>query len=181
MAFNINEFTGNMPFGGARPSLFEVTMTNPINAGAVERFRFVCRVAQIPATTLTPITTNYFGRPVKFAGNRTYEDWTVTIINDEDFSVRSTLEEWVQAINGTTSNQSAVFNTVYKSQAQVTHYGKAGDILRTYDFVGMFPTNIAAIDLDWSNTDAIEEYTATFSIDYWTTQSGGLAPGAAIN
>lgn len=180
MAFNINEFTGNLPFGGARPSLFEVTMTNPINSGADEQFRFMCRVAQIPATTLTAITTNYFGRPVKFAGNRTYEDWTVTIINDETFAVRSTLEEWAQAINGTTSNQSSVFNNVYKSQAQVTHFGKAGNILRQYDFVGMFPTSIAAIDLDWGNVDAIEEYQATFSIDYWTTNSGFGAPGAAI-
>ena len=177
MPFNITEFQGNLPFGGARPSLFEVTMTNPINASADDRFRFVCRVAQVPASILTPITTNYFGRPIKFAGNRTYEDWTVTIINDEDFSVRSTLEEWMNNINATVDNVSQVFNTVYKSQA---HFGKAGDILRQYDFVGLFPTNIAAIDLDWSNTDALEEYTATFSIDYWTTNSGGNAPGAAI-
>ena len=83
-------------------------------------------------------------------------------------------------INATVDNVSQVFNTVYKSQAQVTHFGKAGDILRQYDFVGLFPTNIAAIDLDWSNADALEEYTATFSIDYWTTNSGGNAPGAAI-
>ena len=180
MPFNITEFQGNLPFGGARPSLYEVTMTNPINASADDRFRFVCRVAQVPASILTPITTNYFGRPIKFAGNRTYEDWTVTILNDEDFSVRSTLEEWMNNINATVDNVSQVFNTVYKSQAQVTHFGKAGDILRQYDFVGLFPTNIAAIDLDWSNADALEEYTATFSIDYWTTNSGGNAPGAAI-
>ena len=83
-------------------------------------------------------------------------------------------------INSTVGNVSQVFNTVYKSQAQVTHFGKAGDILRQYDFVGLFPTNIAAIDLDWSNTDALEEYTATFSIDYWTTNSGFNAPGSAI-
>ena len=180
MAFNITEFTSNLQFGGARPSLFEVNMTNPINTAADNRFRFSCRVAQIPATTVTPITTQYFGRPIKFAANRTYEDWSVTIINDEDFSVRSTLEEWCEAINGTHSNLSSAFSNTYKSQAEVIHYGKIGDVLRKYTIQGMWPTNIAAIDLDWSNADVIEEYTVTFSLDHWSTDSGFRAPGAAI-
>ena len=183
MAFNINEFTGNLAMGGARPSLFEVLLTNPVNTAADARMRFSCRVAQIPATTITPITTQYFGRPIKFAANRTYEDWTVTIINDEDFGIRSTLEEWCDKINGTLSNKSdlgTVFAQGYKSQAEVIHYGKTGDILRKYTVQGMWPTNIAAIDLDWSNADVIEEYTVTFSIDHWSTDSGYHAPGAAI-
>ena len=182
MAFNINEFTANLGMGGARPSLFEVLLTNPVNSGADARFRFLCRVAQIPATTVTPITTQYFGRPIKFAANRTYEDWSVTIINDEDFSVRSTLEEWCEHINGTISNKSSGFalGQAYKSQAEVIHYGKTGNILRKYTIQGLWPTNIAAIDLDWSNADVIEEYTVTFSLDHWSTDSGFQAPGLTI-
>lgn len=180
MPFNVNEFQGQMIGGGARPSLFEFNMTNPFNASADEKVRFMCRVAQIPATTLTPISVNYFGRPVKFAGNRTFEPISVTIINDEDFSIRSTLEEWVQNINSTQGNirLAAANPEAYKSQATVTHYGKQGNILREYKFVGMFPSTIAAIDLDWGNTDAIEEYSVTFEYDYFTVDNGNVFAAA---
>jgi hypothetical protein len=180
MAFNVTEFQGQMEFGGARPSLFEVNITNPFNGAADDKVRFMCRVAQIPGTTLAPITVNYFGRPIKFAGNRTYEDWTVTVINDEDFAVRAGLEEWVQNINSTQGNLrlTGANPEAYKSQASVIHYGKQGDILREYKFVGIFPTTIAPIELDWSSTDTIEEYTITWTYDYFTVDTassfGGL-------
>jgi len=182
MAFNINEFQGAMTGGGARPSLFEVTMTNPFNSAADEKFRFMCRAAQIPATSIASIAVPYFGRPVKFAGNRTYEDWTVTIINDEDFSIRSGMEEWAQNINSTQGNLrlTGANPEAYKSQAQVIHYGKQGNILREYKFVGLFPTNIAAIELDWTNADAIEEYQVTLTYDYFTVDVASSF-GAAIN
>ena len=180
MAFSVQEFQGQMEFGGARPSLFEVNITNPFNGAADDKVRFMCKAAQIPATTLNPITVNYFGRPIKFAGNRTYEDWTVTMINDEDFAVRAGLEEWVQSINSTQGNLrlTGANPEAYKSQASVIHFGKQGNVIREYKFVGMFPTSIAAIELAWETTDAIEEYAVTWSYDYFTvdvaTSFGGL-------
>jgi len=173
MPFNINEFQGQMTGGGARPSLFEVNLTNPFNSSADDKVRFMCRASQIPATSITPISVSYFGRPIKFAGNRVFEDWQVTIINDEDFSIRSTLEEWVQNINSTKGNLrlTGASPEAYKSQASVIHYGKQGNILREYTFVGMFPVNIAAIDLDWNNGDQIEEYSTVFTYDYFTVDN----------
>lgn len=182
MAFNINEFQGAMTGGGARPSLFEVTMTNPFNSASDDKFRFMCRAAQIPGTNVTPINVLYFGRAVKFAGNRTFEDWTTTIINDEDFAVRAGLEEWVQNINSTEGNVrlTGANPEAYKSQAQVRHYGKEGGVLREYKFVGLFPTVVSPIDLDWTATDAIEEYQVTWTYDYFTVDTASSF-GIAIN
>jgi len=180
MAFSVQEFQGQMEFGGARPSLSEVNITNPFNSAADEKVRFMAKAAQIPGTTLTPITVNYFGRPVKFAGNRTYEDWTVTVINDEDFSIRAGLEEWAQNINSTQGNLrlTGANPEAYKSQGQVIHYGKQGNVIREYKFVGLFPTAISPIELSWDTADAIEEYTVTWTYDFFTvdvaSSFGGL-------
>jgi len=180
MAFSVQEFQGQMEFGGARPSLFEVNITNPFNSAADDKVRFMAKAAQIPGTALTPIAVNYFGRPVKFAGNRTYEDWTVTVINDEDFSIRAGLEEWAQNINSTQGNLrlTGANPEAYKSQGQVIHYGKQGNVIREYKFVGLFPTVISPIELSWDAADAIEEYTVTWTYDFFTvdvaSSFGGL-------
>ena len=89
MAFNVNLFQGAMKLGGARPSLFQVNITNPANGVADIQTPFMVKAAQIPAGTIGNIAVNYFGRPVNFAGNRTFEEWTVTILNDEDFQIRN--------------------------------------------------------------------------------------------
>ena len=173
MSFNINEFQSQLQYGGARPSLFEVNLTNPFNSSADDKVRFMCRAATLPGTTINPITMNYFGRPLKLAGNRTYEDWSPTIINDEDFAVRSTLEEWVQNINSTQGNVrlTSANPEAYKSQGSVIQYGKQNNVLREYKFIGIFPTIIAPIDLDWSAGDTIEEFQVTFSYDYFTVDN----------
>ena len=80
MAFNINEIKSQLALGGARPSLFQVTLTNPVNAAADLKFPFMCRAAQMPASTLGTIEVPYFGRKVKIAGDRTFAEWTVTLI-----------------------------------------------------------------------------------------------------
>ena len=88
MAFNINEIKSQLALGGARPSLFQVTLTNPVNAAADLKFPFMCRAAQMPASTLGLIEVPYFGRKIKIAGDRTFAEWTVTCINDEDMIIR---------------------------------------------------------------------------------------------
>ena len=172
MAFSVTEFQGQMQYGGARPSLFEVNISNPFNSSADDKIRFMCRTAQIPASTVVVIPVSYFGRPVKFAGNRTFAPWTVTIINDEDFAIRSTLEEWHQQINSVQGNVrlSGAGPEAYKSQGSVIHYGKQGNILREYKFVNIFPSSIAEIVLDWSN-EGIEEFQVQFEYDYFTVDN----------
>jgi hypothetical protein len=180
MAFNVNEFAGALKAGGARPSLFQVQITNPINGVADAQVPFLCKAAQIPESSVSAVDVPYFGRNIKLAGTRTFAEWSPTIINDEDFSIRNAMEQWSNAINsfqGNINNAGGTAPSLYKANAQVTQYSKTGEILRVYDFVGIFPTTVAAIDLGWENGDAIEEFQITFAYDYWQV-SGGVTGNA---
>ena len=170
MAFNINEIKSQLALGGTRPSLFQVTLTNPVNAAADLHFPFMCRAAQMPASTLGMIEVPYFGRKIKIAGDRTFAEWTVTLINDEDMIIRNAMEEWSNNINshlGNLRSFGTASPTLYKANATVTHFGKTGLPLRSYTFNGLFPTEVSPIDLDWNTTDTLEEFTVTFQYDHW--------------
>jgi hypothetical protein len=174
MAFNVAEFRSQMVGDGARPNLFQVTLTFPTVAtgGSVagQKVTFMAKAAQLPGSTIGTVPVYYFGRELKFAGNRTFTDWTLQIINDEDFAIRNSLESWMNAINSHSSNvrnASAGTPTGYTVDASVAQYSKTGDVLKTYKFVGLFPLDIAPIDLDWQSNDSIEEYSATFAYQWW--------------
>jgi hypothetical protein len=174
MAFNINDMRSGLALGGAKPSLFQVQISNPVTSLADLKAPFMIRAAALPASTLTPIEVPYFGRKIKVAGDRTFDPWTVTVINDEDFLVRNAMEQWMNSINSHTGNLRLA--TSYKAQATITQYGKSGNVLRVYKFHGLFPTESTAIAMDWE-TDAIETFDVTFQYDYWTVSGGvtGLA------
>ena len=174
MAFNVAEFRSNMIGDGARPNLFQVTLTFPTVASngvaAGQKATFMAKAAQLPGSTVGTVPVYYFGRELKFAGNRTFTDWTLQIINDEDFTVRNSLESWMNAINSHSSNVRAAgaANPLgYTVDAEVTQFGKTGDALKTYKFVGLYPLDLAPIDLDWGSNDTIEEYAATFAYQWW--------------
>lgn len=174
MAFNVAEFRANMIGDGARPNLFSVSLNFPTIATngtvASQKTTFMAKAAQLPGSTVGTVTVPYFGRELKFAGNRTFTDWTLTIINDEDFLIRNSIESWMNAINSHASNvrnAAAVSSTGYSVDAKVTQYGKADKVLKEYNFVGMFPVDLAPIDLNWGSNDEIEEYTTTFAFQYW--------------
>ena len=177
MAFNVAEFRANMIGDGARPNLFEVSMPFPAFSApgnAQTTLTFMCKTAQLPGATIGVVPVQYFGRELKFAGNRTFTDWTLQIINDEDFAIRNSLESWMNAINSHTTNVrngSAVNPSGYTVDAVVTQYGKAGNELKSYKFVGVFPLDVAPIDLDWGSNDVIEEYSATFAFQYWESNT----------
>jgi hypothetical protein len=174
MAFNVAEFRSQMVGDGARPNLFQVTLTFPAVAtgGSVagQKVSFMAKTAQLPGSTVGTVPVYYFGRELKFAGNRTFTDWTLQIINDEDFAIRNALESWMNAINshgGNVRNASAGSPGGYTVDASVAQYSKTGEILKSYKFVGLFPLDIAPIDLDWQSNDSIEEYSATFAYQWW--------------
>lgn len=166
MAFNINEMRSQLTYGGARQNLFQVQINNPANSSGDAKTRFMCQAAQLPGSDLGVIPVFYFGRQMKLAGDRTFAEWTVTIINDEDFLIRNAMEEWSNAINRLQRNVREINR--YKSQAQVTQFSKDGSRIRTYEFNGIFPSNISPIEMDWSTTDQIELFQVTFQYDYWT-------------
>jgi hypothetical protein len=174
MAFNVAEFRANLIGDGARPNLFQVTLTFPTIAAngvaAGQKATFMAKSAQLPGSTIGTVPLYYFGRELKFAGNRTFTDWTLQIINDEDFTIRNSIESWMNAINshaGNVRNASAKGPSGYTVDATVTQFGKTGEALKTYKFVGLYPLDLAPIDLDWGSNDTIEEYAATFAYQWW--------------
>jgi hypothetical protein len=180
MAFNVNDIKNQLVGGGARPTLFQVQLTNPINGAGDAKTPFMVKAAQLPASNLGVIEVPYFGRKIKVAGDRTFEEWTVTVINDEDFLIRNAMEEWMAAINTHEGNVRDGGNSLlaYKSNdATITQFGKDGTPIRTYSFRNIFPTNVSAIDVAWDTNDTIEEFTVTFQYDYWQVTGGdtGLA------
>lgn len=170
MAFNINEMRSQLVFGGARGNLFQVRIDNPANGTANFKTPFMVTTAQIPESTLGVIPVFYFGRQMRLAGDRTFGDWTVTVINDEDFLIRNAMEEWSNAINRLERNVRDINR--YKTRANVVQFAKDGTRIREYTFEGIFPSAISPIDLDWSQTDVIETFQVTFTYDYWTVTGG---------
>lgn len=202
MPFNINEFvTRGLPLGGARPTLFEVQIKfpqgngfSPVSRAGENQLRFVCRASSIPASNIASIDVPYFGRKVKVSGDRTFDDWDVTIMNDEDYVVRRAFEEWHSAINSIVPNLKVATQpgesapTGYKGIATVNHHGKRGEIIAQYQFVNIFPTTITAMGLDWDSTNQIQTFDVRFAYDYWlpfsasgagadSTQFGGAGEG----
>lgn len=186
MPFNINTFKSQgLTYGGARPSLFNITLSVPagigINTVTVSKFSFVCRSSELPPSQVGTIEVPYFGRRIKLAGERTFTDWNVTVMNDEDFSVRSMFELWSDGINRLQSNvrDPALYNEAYKTALSINQYAKDGELIRQYTMYGAFPTNISAIALDWDNQNQIETFTVNFAYDYWlpTVESSSKSAG----
>ena len=175
MAFNIQEIRSQLVLGGARASLFQVQIANPANGAGDIKVPFMVKAAQLPASTLGSFDVPYFGRKIKIAGDRTFAEWTVTIINDEDFLIRNAMEQWMNSINSHAGNIrefGSASPLLYKSNAQITQFSKTGVPIREYTFNGMFPTEVSAIDMSWETTDAIEDFTVTFQYDFWEVSGG---------
>jgi hypothetical protein len=176
MAFSITDIKGALRQGGARPTLFSVEIFSPFQNDLNEISSFMVQTAQLPGSSITPIEVPYFGRKIRVAGDRTFEPWTVTVLNDEDFRVRHALETWHHRINtlaGNINNTGSSAPRNYKQQAKVHQYSKAGgEPIRTYQFEGMFPTEISPIDVNWNDTDQIEVFQVTFVYDYFEVVDG---------
>lgn len=179
MAFpSINDFKSRLLDGGARPSMFQMFIEPPFSLadrGFVDTLSFQCRVSEIPGTSVNPIIVKYAGREIKYAGQRTFTNLSVTILNDEAFTVRDRIEWWFELINSRENNDAATLTShagsmasSYGSTATVKQYSKlGGEPIKQYRFIDIFPVTMAAIPLDWSNDAAIEEYTVEFAYQYW--------------
>jgi hypothetical protein len=175
VAYNINEMRAQMALGGARPSLFQVQITNPVDPSGDLKLPFMCRASGLPPWQTGVVPVSYFGRRINLAGVRQFEPWTVTIYNDEDFIIRNAMEGWNNAQNtleGNIANFGSASPNEYKSQATVTQLGKTGNVIRVYQFNGIFPVSVSGIELDWANGDAIEEFQVTFSLDDFFVAGG---------
>ena len=164
----VDDFKSKLRGGGARPNLFKATINYPGYAGGdAELTSFLCEAAQLPGSTFGTIVVPFRGRQLKMAGDRTFADWTVTIINDTDFTVRNSMERWMNAINAHSANTGLTRPSSYQSDLYVDQLDKDGTSLKKYAFRGAFPTNVSAIDLAYDTNDTIEEFTVEFQIQYW--------------
>lgn len=177
MAFNVDQFRNAMYLDGARPNLFQVTLNFPplVNAAVnspSRMIRFMANSTQLPASIIGVARQSYFGREVKFPGNRVFQDWSINIINDETFDLRNAFEQWTNILSNNSENirdTRAVYNPSYSVDAQVTQFSKDGTPIKQYNFVGLFPTQVDPINLSWAQNDTIEEFGVTFSYQYWTS------------
>ena len=177
----ISDFKSKLTGGGARPNLFEVVLAfpstvAPVNENEVlQKSRFLVKAAALPASTIAPVEIPFRGRILKVAGDRTFETWTITVINDTDFMIRSAMEKWMNTINKL-DDASGITNPVdYQTDAMVHQLDRDGSTLRTYKFKSIFPTNISTIDLNYETTDTIEEFTVEMQVHYWEAFKGSSA------
>ena len=192
-AFNtktISEFKTKLAGGGARPNLFEVKIPNfpsglPADTWGPDEardFSFFCKASQLPGSTVPAISIPFRGRVLKVAGDRTFDDWTITVLNDENFKIRTAFEKWTNGLSKLDDGTGITNPSSYMADAEVRQLGRSksrGDtdnnggvgnqnvVLRTYKFFDIFPTEIGAIDLSYDTTDTLEEFTVTFAVQYY--------------
>ena len=183
----LSQFKSTLLGGGARPNLFEVELTT-LPSGITwdaESFRYLCKAAALPASNIAQIDVPFRGRIFKVAGDRTFDVWQITVINDEDFKIRTAFEEWMNQISKLDNNMGATDPSAYMTNATVYQLGRAqqkastsndgssNSVLKEYEFVDIFPTAISAIDLSYDTSDAIEEFTVDFQVQSFNMVSGG--------
>jgi len=174
----VDDFKAKLRGGGARPNLFKATINFPAYAnGDVELTSFLCKTAQLPGSAFGSIDVPFRGRILKMAGDRTFETWSVTIINDTDFAIKNAMERWSNGINAHSANTGLTSPIQYEADLRVEQLDRNGDSLKTYIFRGAYPLNVSAIELDYGALDTIEEFTVEFNYQYWEA----LAPTATTS
>ncbi len=174
----ISDFKSKLKGGGARPNLFEVELTFPSIVGVqdenevIENSRFLVKAANLPASTVANIDIPFRGRILKIAGDRTFETWTITVINDTSFSIRSAFEKWMNTINKLNDGTGETDPALYQVDAKVHQLDREGRTLRKYVFKDVFPTNISAIDLSYETTDTIQEFTVEMQVHFYEAFKG---------
>lgn len=179
MAFNVEDFkTAGLRLGGARPSLFEIEITNwpgsELIPNSAESISFLAKASSLPPSVIDSIDVPYFGRKIKMVGDRVFPNWSITVMNEENFNVRNSLMNWHEALNSKVPNLLGSVGPIttdistYKKEVVVKHYSKTGgrpNYICT--LVGAFPVTIDAIQLDWDAINQIEQFDVEFAYDYW--------------
>ena len=187
---NIEEFKARLINGGARPTMFSVSCTFPNTEGnasgknELTYLSYMAKAASIPADTIGQIPVGFFGRKVQLAGDRSYSNWGVSIINSEDFIVRRAFEDWHFHLNAPVANvrnPALLALRNYKTDVTVTQLGQDGRELRSYRMIGAFPAQIGEITLSWDVQNTIEEFDVVFAYDYFVPLDSSGASYAGRN
>ena len=186
MPHTIQDFKSTLVGGGARPNLFEIEMTDSAGVTGIpaDQLKMLCKAASLPASTISPIEVPFRGRIFKVAGDRTFDVWTITVINDTDFEIRNAMESWMQQVGQYADASGDADPADYQIDATVTQMtrlastkggvdGSGLEAVQSYKFYSIFPTSISAIDLSYDTGDTIEEFTVEFQVQYWEPIPGG--------
>ena len=182
----ISDFKSKLTGGGARANLFEVVLTFPDLAqpanDVLDKSRFLVKAARLPASNISPIDVAFRGRILKIAGDRTFDSWSITVINDTDFAIRSAFENWMNVINRLSDNTGAVNPADYQADCYVYQLDRDGQALRSYRFFDTFPTQVGPIELSYEAT-GIQEFTVELQVQYLEVIKGTspVAGGSDIN
>tara|TARA_B100000085_G_scaffold150952_1_gene137155 strand:+ start:1923 stop:2450 length:528 start_codon:yes stop_codon:yes gene_type:complete len=164
----VDDFKSKLRGGGARPNLFQVTINYPGFAnGDPELTSFLVEAAALPGSTMGQIIMPFRGRQVKMAGDRTFAEWTTTIINDTDFAIRNSIERWMNGINAHSQNTGLNSPIAYEADLKVEQLDRDGAILKTYTFRGAYPQDLSEIAVSFGDNDNIERFTCTWAYQYW--------------
>ena len=179
----LGTFTSALKYGGARPSLFEFSITGAPStvSASLSDVHLYCNVSEIPPLTLTPIERQYFGRTVKIPGDLVFADLTTTIINTEKYNVRNEIEKWMEFINNTTSNESEAAADFGTGTAKLKHFQKDGTETMIYQFNDCWPTTISEIALSYDTASDIEQFDVTWAYNYYTMVLGSGSSVATNN
>jgi hypothetical protein len=184
--FNVDQFKAAMIGGGARANQFFVALNFPgyvpTGGAATPQAAFLCSATSLPGSVVNPTIVQYRGREVKFAGERTFAPWTVTIMNDVSFNIRNSLEAWMNGMNGLVNNNGITNPREYQVNISVTQLDRNNNPLKIYTLASAFPVDLSEIALNYGDNDTIETYTCTFQFQHYTTAlSGSLSAGNVIN
>ena len=173
MALAISKIKGALPHGGARPSLFEMTVSKPTAVkGSFDTMATHCNVSAIPPLTVTPIERQYFGRTVKIPGDMVFGDLSTTIINTQNFSLKKVIENWMGAINGTGTNYGYSDSTSGFGTVTLTQFSKTGTSLLKWEFIDAWPQTVSEIALSYDTASDIEQFDVTWAYNYYTQKKG---------
>ena len=182
----ISDFKSKLTGGGARANLFEVVLTFPDLAqpanDVLDKSRFLVKAARLPASNISPIDVAFRGRILKIAGDRTFDSWSITVINDTDFAIRSAFENWMNTINRLSDNTGVVNPADYQADCYVYQLDRDGQALRSYRFFDTFPTQVGPIELSY-DAQGIQEFTVELQVQYLEVIKGTspVAGGSDIN
>jgi len=176
-AFIVDRFKAALTNGGVRPNQFAVFLSFPtyVAAGAlaVARAPFLVTTAELPGQDIGPVTTFYRGREVKFAGDRVFAPWTVSVLNDSDMSIRNAMEQWMNGMENLVNKTSRLNPSDYQRDLEVFQLDRNGRVLKGYKIVSAFPTNISPIALDFAGNDQISQFTITWAFQHFTVANAG--------
>jgi hypothetical protein len=169
---NVDDFKSKLIGGGARPNLFKAIVNFPAYAqGDTELTSFMCKGAQLPGSVIAQIDVPYRGRQLKIAGDRTFENWTITVLNDTGMEVRNAMERWMNGMNEHVNNTGLSNPTDYQADMAIEQLDKSGNVTKTYTIRGAYPVNVSSIDLSYDTNDAIEEFTVELAYQYWESDT----------